>query len=384
MIRSIRKKKFFITTTVPQTLFFFTDQCSELERTFDVTAVSTDNELLRKFGRQEGIRVKGIRMEREISLVRDLISLFRWIILLIKARPYVVHANTPKASLLAMTAAWLTRRPIRIYMCHGLRYQGCTGKKRKLLIMMERIACRCANRVICVSQGVRLQFAKDAICSLEKSSVILRGSVNGVDTERFAPDIVDDTEIRERYAIRDDDYNFLFVGRMVSDKGINELISVVCRLYNEGFPVRLMLVGGRERQLDALLPKTEELIKKNRSFITECGRQADVRPFIKATDVLVLPSYREGFGQVLVEANAMERPVVVSRIVGCSDVVEEGVNGLYCEPRNEDSLYTSMKRMMTDKPLYTKMKEHSRPYVIQHFEHKLLLNHYISYYKAID
>lgn len=374
------KKKFIITTTVPMTLAFFQGQCKALVETYDVCAVSSPDKELTPFAKQEGIRFKTLGMKREISLLNDLIALFRWIWLLLCERPYVVHANTPKASLLAMIAAWITFRPVRIYMCHGLRYQGCTGMKRKILIWMERISCFCANQVICVSKGVREQLAEDGICCLEKSKVILYGSANGVDTEWFDPALVDDTNVKAEYGITENDFTCVFIGRIVRDKGVEELVKVTKRLHDEGFPIKLLLVGGREKKLDALSESTEQIVAKN-NFFMQCGRQSDVRPFIKVSKLLVLPSYREGFGQVLVEANSLGIPVIASRIVGCKDVVNEGTNGLFCESHDAQSLYDVMKVLLENKELYDTIKKNCREYVISRFDRKKVISAYVEYYK---
>lgn len=378
----MNKRKFFITTTVPITLGFFVGQCRNLKDIYDIRAISTDNELLKIFGEQEEIPVIGLNMEREISLFQDLVALVKWIWLLLRERPYVVHANTPKASLLAMIAAWLTFRPVRIYMCHGLRYQGCIGMKRKVLMTMERISCFCANRVICVSKGVREQFAEDKICSLNKSKVILYGSVNGVDTERFNPVIVDDFAVKTQYGIKDDDLVCIFVGRMVRDKGVEELVDVITLLHKAGLPVKLLIVGGREEGLDTLSTHTEKQIK-DADYIIECGRQSDVRAFIKASKLLVLPSYREGFGQVLVEANSLGIPVIASKIIGCKNVINEGVNGLLCEPRDKVTLYDCILSLFTDKELYNSIKSQCRQYTIDHFDRKMVTKAYINFYTSL-
>lgn len=375
-------RKFFITTTVPITLSFFEGQCKALSTMYDVCAISSPDKALVRFVEKEGIRYKSLRMEREISLLNDVIALMRWIWLLLLDRPYVVHANTPKASLLAMIASWLTFRPVRIYMCHGLRYQGCIGLKRKVLIMMEKITCFCANQVICVSKGVQEQFEEDGICSLKKSRVILHGSANGVDTDYFDSALVDAFAIKSQYNLTDKDFTCIFVGRMVKDKGVEELVEATKRLHDEGFPIKLLFVGGREEKLDSLSEQTESILDANDYFI-ECGRQSDVRPFIKASQLLILPSYREGFGQVLVEANAMGVPVVASNIVGCKNVVAEGINGLLCEPRNSQSLYETMVKLIRNEVLYNKIKEHCRAYTITHFDRKMVAKAYIDFYKSL-
>lgn len=142
---------------------------------------------------------------------------------------------------------------------------------------MERISCFCANHVICVSKGVREQLAEDDICCLEKSKVILYGSANGVDTEWFDPMLVDDTAVKTEYGITENDFTCVFIGRIVRDKGVEELVKVTKRLHDEGLPIKLLLVGGREKKLDALSESTEQIVAKN-DFFMECGQQSDVRP----------------------------------------------------------------------------------------------------------
>ena len=135
--RTDMKPKIFITTTVAQTLVFFQNQARLWRKDFSVTAISAEQDKLQEFAEDEGVNYRYMPMHREISLMADLTCLIRWIVLLLKERPYIVHGSTPKAGLLSMVAAWLTRRPVRIYMCHGLRFQGAEGKQRKLLMLME-------------------------------------------------------------------------------------------------------------------------------------------------------------------------------------------------------------------------------------------------------
>lgn len=378
----MKKKKFFITTTVSISLSFFKGQCSQLNNIYDVCAISTPSPDLISFAKSEGIKYKGLKMEREISLFSDLIALCRWLGLLFLQRPYLVHANTPKASLLAMIASWVTFRPIRIYMCHGLRYQGCTGIKRKILTWMERITCFCANHVICVSQGIQEQLAEDRICPLKKSQVILNGSANGVDTDWFNPDLINENTIKDQYGIKKGDIVVVFIGRIVRDKGIEELIDVTISLHKENMPIKLLIVGGRENNLDALSQCTENKIAEN-DYIIECGRQKDVRPFIKAATMLILPSYREGFGQVLIEANSLGIPVIASNIIGCKNIIVEGTNGLLCAPHNFQSLYETIMTLLTNTELYNSMKKKCRPYVINKFDRKKVSKAYVEYYSSL-
>ena len=162
------KRKLFITTTAARTLFFFKGQTKLWNEVFDVCAISSEKEKLINFSQTEGIRYNYMSMHREISLVSDVCCLLRFIWLFIKERPYIVHGNTPKASMLSMLAAWLTCRPIRIYMCHGLRYQTSTGNLRRILMFMEKLSCSCATQVICVSEGVRKPFVASDVKGLRE------------------------------------------------------------------------------------------------------------------------------------------------------------------------------------------------------------------------
>lgn len=182
----MKKKKFYITTTIAPTLFFFKGQPRLWKERFDVCAIAGEKERLKVFAEEEGICYKYMAIHREISLLSDFVCLFQFIWLFIKDRPYIVHGNTPKASMLSMVAAWLTRRPVRIYMCHGLRYQSAVGMTRKLLMFFEKLTCCCANRVLCVSNGVKGQLVDDGLCKMDKVKVILHGTAGGIDTRYFS------------------------------------------------------------------------------------------------------------------------------------------------------------------------------------------------------
>ena len=331
-------------------------------------AVSSDPEILKQFAEEEGIRYKHIPMKREISLLADILSLFRWIWLLLKERPYIVHGNTPKASLLSMVAAWMTRRPVRIYMCHGLRYQGTEGKLRKLLMTMEKIACSCATNVISVSKGVADIMVADGLCKKEKMMVVGHGSAGGVDMEKFNPDKVA--------------FVFAFVGRIVGDKGVNELVGAFNRINEKNQNTHLLLVGPNESVQDPISEKTAAIIDNNPS-IHAMGMQQDVRPFLKASDAFVLPSYREGFGMVLIEAGAMGLPCITTNITGCNEIIIPGENGAIVEPRNEGALYEEMNKWLESPEVVREMAGKARKLVEDRYECHKVWNLYFDKYKSL-
>lgn len=360
------KPKLFITTTVARTFTFFRGQTSLWEDSFDVCAISSERDKLIDFAQTEGIRYSYMPMHREISLVSDVCCLLRFIWLFIKERPHIVHGNTPKASMLSMVAAWLTQRPVRIYMCHGLRYQTTTGNLRRILMFMEKLSCSCATQVICVSEGVRKQLVKDGLCKEGKGKVVGYGTAGGIDVNYFTRNaIIGAPDKRAELGISKNAFVFSFVGRIVKDKGINELVAAFDKL-SQDHGVSLILVGPQEKDLDPIKRETEELIKANK-HIYAVGRQNDVRSYLAASDSFVLPSYREGVGMVLLEANSMDVPCIASDIIGCNDVVTEGVNGELVQPRSADALYHKMKDWAEHREYVEKLAKGCRNYVISRY-----------------
>lgn len=373
-------KKFFITTTIPTTLSFFKGNLRYLSEWFEVCAISSKLEELQQIGKREGVRTHCIPMERPIALFKDFICLFKFISFFLKERPYVVHGNTPKASMLSMVAAWITRRPVRIYMCHGLRYQGTQGKMRKLLMWMEKLTCACATEVICVSNGVRETFAADGICPLTKSVVLGAGSATGIDLEYFNPSLVNDTAMRRELGIAPEDFVFIFVGRIVTDKGLNELVAAFERLSKEYSHIQLVVVGPEETEQNPITEESRTIIKEN-TRIHAIGRRSDVRPYLLGADAFVFPSYREGFGMVLIEANAMGIPAISSDIIGCNEVIVPGENGDIIPAKDEEALYSKMKEWIDAPEAVKVMSVKSRELVKTRFDRKVVwknaLNEYL-------
>lgn len=360
------KPKLFITTTAARTLPFFKGQTKLWNEVFDVCAVSSEKENLINFAQTEGIRYSYMPMHREISLVSDVCCLLRFIWLFIKEHPYIVHGNTPKASMLSMVAAWLTRRPVRIYMCHGLRYQTTTGNLRRILMFMEKLSCSCATQVICVSEGVRKQLVVDGLCKEGKGKVVGYGTAGGIRVDYFSREaIIGAPDKRAELGISKNAFVFSFVGRIVKDKGINELV-VAFDMLSHDYDVSLILVGPQEKDLDPINKETEEIIRTNK-HIHAVGRQTDVRPYLAASDAFVLPSYREGVGMVLLEANAMGVPCIASDIIGCNDVVTVGVNGELVQPRNVEALYKKMKDWVEHRERVAELAKGCRNYVCSRY-----------------
>ena len=379
-----RKKKFLITTTIAPTLFFFKGQPRLWKEEYDVCAISGEAEKLKEFAEGEGIRYKYMPLHREVALLSDIVCLIRYVWLFLRERPYVVHGNTPKASMLSMVAAWITRRPVRVYMCHGLRYQSARGRMQKLLMWFEELSCACANKVLCVSHGVKEQLVVDGLCASSKAKVVLSGTAGGVDTDYFSRQAagVGRQEPGAGLNLPDDAFVFIFVGRIVRDKGIGELTGAFNQLYEKHKNVYLLLIGEKEQTLNPLDAETLQTIDENK-HIVELGHQDDIRPFLALSDALVLPSYREGVGQVLLEAGCMDVPCIASDIIGCNEVIVPGVNGELIPPQNEMALYLKMKEWVENPQTLQKMADSCRASIVERFAKERVWQAYIAEYRHL-
>lgn len=340
-------------------------QLRYLNNYFDVSAIAHDTGTLAEVATEQGVNTIAVTMARDIKPWQDLKSLARLYRLFRRGRPDIVHANTPKASLLAMVAAFAARVPHRIYTVTGLRFETTTGLKRLLLKSMERLTCACATKVIPEGEGVRATLLREGITrkSLHK---IHNGNINGVDLDHFR---CSEEVLLEADRLKTEEFIFIFVGRIVRDKGIDELVEAFDRLSAHRSDVALHLVGRFEEELDPISPRTRQTIEHN-ARIRLCGYQRDVRPYIAAADILVLPSYREGFPNVVIQAGAMETPAIVSDISGCNEIIIDGQNGIIVPPRDAEALYRAMVRVVEHRTLTRQMAQRARAMVASRYDQR--------------
>ena len=372
--------KLFRLNTIDWSLGMLSGQLRFLNQEFDVVAVANDSGILKEVAEREGVRTIGVPMHREISIAADCRSLVALYKLFRCERPYIVHSNTPKASLLSMVAAWAARVPHRIYLVTGLRFETTHGILRFILKTMERITCLCATKVIPEGDGVKATLLREHI-TRKPLQKIHHGNINGIDLEHFArtPEVMQRaTEIRNG----SEDFTFIFIGRMVRDKGINELVAAFDRLNSELPATKLLLVGKFEDELDPVLPETKQIIENNPK-IEFAGYQNDVRPFLVASDVAVLPSYREGFPNVVIQAGAMGLAQIVTDINGCNEVVIEGQNGLIIPKQNEEALYNAMRRLATDRELTVRMAASARELIATRYRQEDVWAELLKMYKSL-
>lgn len=372
--------KLIRTSTIPASLEnLLKGQLKMLSKYYNVLAVSSPGDDMETIEEREGVRTIAIPMERRISLIKDFISLIRLIVLFAKERPDMVHSITPKAGLLSMLAAWITRVPVRMHTFTGLVFPTATGKMQKLLIAMDRLTCFCATHINPEGEGVKRDLVNYNITS-KPLHIIANGNVNGIDLEYFdkTPEVVEKACSYKEEGT----FTFCFVGRMVRDKGINELVHSFLRLYQKDERVRLLLVGPFEKELDPVLPEVEEHILHHPG-ICYMGYQNDVRPFLVASDALVFPSYREGFPNVVIQAGAMGLPAIVTDINGCNEIVLPDLNGVIIPSKDEQALYESMKYFASHPVEVEKMAANARPLIASRYEQRIVWNALLDEYKSI-
>ncbi len=357
-------------TTVPESLMFVEGQVGYMKaRGFDIVGLSSPGEWLTRFAEREGVPVYAVEMPRRITPWHDILAVLKLIWVLRRIRPQIVHAHTPKGGLLGMLGAWLSRVPVRLYHMHGLPYLTATGWRRRLLMWSEYLSCRFAHRVICVSASVRAVAVDAGLCSADKIRVLLQGSCNGVDAAvRFNPFLHAAelrTATRRKYDIPCETMVVGFVGRLVRSKGIVELADAWATLRQEFPRVHLLLVGPAESG-DPVPAEVERRLHHD-PRVHLVGEEWDIPPVYAAMDLLVLPTYREGFPIVLLEAAAMKLAIVATSVPGCIDAVQDGVTGTLIPPYAPQQLAEAMRRYLNDPDLRHRHGEAARERVLRDF-----------------
>lgn len=352
-------KKIIRSSTVPQSLKSFCwDMLKELSREYEVVAVSSPGVALDEVGEHEGVRTIAVPMERHISLFKDLKSLWRMWRVLRREKPDMIHSMTPKAGLMSMMGGWLAGVPVRVHTFTGLVWPTTSGFKRRVLMATDWITCACATHVIPEGEGVKSDLLNHHI-TRKPIKVLGYGNVKGIDLERFDP--------QQFPAQPHEGFTFVFVGRIVRDKGINELVAAFDKLHQEHQDVRLVLIGPREDHLDPVSPETLDRIERG-DGIEAVGSQSDVRPFYADADALVFPSYREGFPNVVIEAGAMGLPSIVTDINGAREIIIDGQNGVIVPPQDEQALYLAMKHFVEHPDQIATLARNARPLIASRYE----------------
>lgn len=411
-------------TTVPQSLkILLKGQLGYMKsKGFEVIGISSPGNDIKCIIEDEGVEVHKVSMSRQITPLKDLFALFKLILFFKKEHPVIVHTHTPKAGILGMLAAKITNVPIRLHTVAGMPLMEANGFEKKVLESVEKITYYCASKVYPNSKGLERFILENSYVKKEKVKLLANGSTNGIDTSFFNPEFYTYQQnqfLKKQLGIPEHSFVFIFVGRLVADKGIKELVHAF-KAYcsndtgdNTDIPdnilssipgvsreiisltdsdisqnwievnsqleiknvvkiepitrnVKLLLVGPYESRLDPLDRETIDEIENNPNIIT-VGFQDDVRPYFAVSDALVFPSYREGFPNVVMQAGAMNLPSIVSDIFGCNEIIIEGENGIIIPPKDTKELQNAMQRLVEDLNLYKRLKSQARELIITRY-----------------
>ena len=374
-------KKIIRAVTVSMSVGFFEPMVKDLQQKgYEVVSMSSPGPELEHL-RELGVKAIEVPMERRMSPTKDLKSLWGLIKVFRQERPYMVHSMTPKAGLLCMMAAWLTRVPRRIHTFTGLVWPTATGLSRKVLMLTDWLTCAFATHIIPEGEGVKNDLQQHI--TRKPMKVLGYGNVRGVDMQRFSrrPEVMAMAdEIR-----KEDVFTFLFVGRIVGDKGMNELMQAFKQLQTECSNVRLLLVGRFEENLDPLKPETMEEIKDNPSIEHVGAKYGDeLLAYYAASDCFVFPSYREGFPNTVMEAGAMELPCIGTDINGSLEIIVDGKNGVIIPSKDVDALYRAMKAMATNKTQTAHYASQARQMIADRFEQSFVRQCLYEFYEEVE
>ncbi len=375
-------------TTVPMSLAgLLKGQLKFMSQYFDVIGISSSGQgLLKEIETWEDIQSIPVEMTRKITPIKDLTAVYKLYKIFKTEQPFIVHTHTPKAGTLGMLAAKWAGVPHRLHTIAGLPLVEASGPKRLLLNIVEKITYKCATKIYPNSNGLKKIILEHKFTSKTKLKVLGNGSSNGIDTSYYDTLMVSDKnkkDLKEQLGIKPNDFVFLFVGRLVNDKGINELIDAFAHISKAFAHAKLLLVGPYETHMDPLKGKTMETIKTHKNIIA-VGWQNDVRPYFAISNILVFPSYREGFPNVVLQAGAMKLPCIVTNINGCNEIVSEPDNGIIIPVKNTGALRSAMETMYR---MPTKerniMGETSRKMIVAKFEQQFVWNEILGEYTQL-
>lgn len=377
-------------TTVPISLEKLLDnQLLFMKQHYEVNAISSDKPNLERVGELQEVPVFHVEMTRKITPWQDLKAVWQLYNYFKKEKPFIVHSHTPKAGTVGMMAAKLAGVPHRLHTIAGLPLLEARGFKRKLLNAVEKVTYTCATHIYPNSHGLKEIIIQEQFCKTNKLKVLGNGSSNGINTACFNPEnfsVQQNIDLKNSLGIQPEDFVFVFVGRLVGDKGINELVTAfeLFTTHNtQPITPKLLLVGPFESSLDPLQPETLRIMDTNKNIIS-VGFQKDVRPYFAISDCLVFPSYREGFPNVVMQAGAMGLPSIVTNINGCNEIIVEGENGSIIPVKNTEALGEAMRKMMEDHNFRTQLQQNARPMIVSRYEQQVVWEAILAEYKRLE
>ncbi len=377
--QGMKKNKIIYIVAIPGSVrTFLAERMHYLAETHEVSAICSPGAEHEQF-KEEGLVTHAIPIARRISPLKDIVSLVRLYRFLKQQRPDIVHTMTPKAGLLGTIASWAARVPVRIAMFNG-ELKLPNRLTCAIVRVTNALTCFFATHLNADGFGTR-QYVLEQKITRKPITVFWKGNINGIDLTRFSRKGRRD-EMRRSLGINESTLVYIYVGRIVHDKGIDELVPAFARLQQSGVDAALLLVGEEEQHLDPISEKTRQTIHQNQ-HIYAIGRQRNVPDWLEAADVFILPSHREGCNCSLLEAGAMGLPSIASDILGCRDIIKERINGLLVPSKNPDALHDAMYLLYTSAFLRHQLQEQSRPYVEANFDRKDVWKEMLFFYNQL-
>lgn len=364
------KKKLIIIVTVPVVLeTWLKGQPRFLSNYYDIEIITSYANSVQEVEKYERVAVKTFDFTRKINLLKDLKVLFQLWMYFIQTKPDIIYTLTPKAGLLGMIASFFARIPIRFHNVVGLPHLEATGKRKVILKFTEKLTYLFTTHLYCNS--INLKNIMSAQLTSKPVNIIGNGSVNGVDENYFFDSSTQEEKenYRQTLGIAKNCFIITFVGRIVKDKGINELVKSFSEINRNTPNTKLLLIGDFEEELDPLDKITLETIKNSKNII-HFPFQHEIRNFLSITDLFVLPSYREGLPNVLIEAGSFGIPLIATNINGCNEIIQNGVNGLLCEKKDTRSLRDAIEKLIINQELYRSLKDNVRSTIIKRYSQK--------------
>ena len=363
---------------------FIGNQFSFLQKNggYEMHLICTPDEAIDAFVKQHDVRYKPITIERQLNIVKDLKAIFEISRYIRRYRIDIVIGHQAKGMLLAMFAATIARAPYKIIMAHGVLVDTMHGLKKSLMVFEERFIARLADITICVSDSVRQRRLEEGIDRAEKQVIIGDGTCNGVDAiNQFNPQNIDVTlltSLRAQFKLTENDYVIGFCGRMVKDKGIVELIDAFSIVAKTCSNAKLLIIGPKE-QRDSIPAETYDIIEKNNRIIfTGSVDRYKMQCYYALMDSFVLPSYREGFPTVVLEASAMSIPVITTKATGCIDSIIDGETGLFVDI--DASSIANAIIELNDKQKGKDIGSRGRELVLRKYEHQIVCSNMLSFF----
>lgn len=380
------KKKVLRVAAVPGSLAtLLNGQLAYLNQYYEVIGLASEGQQHEDIRTNENINTIPVNISRRINPFQDFISLIRLYIIFKREKPFLVHSITPKAGLLSMVAAYLARVPHRAHTFTGLIFPTKEGFMKRILIFFDKIICFCATSIYPEGQGVKNDLINYDI-TRKPLKIIANGNVNGVDVDHFDPSLFSQKSIldlRNKYDYSPNDFIFLFVGRIVKDKGIIELINAFAQLQSKKSNIKLLLVGTFESDIDPVPSDIENEILQNQDIL-HVGHQLDVRPFFALSNVLILPSYREGFPNVILQAGAMGKYCIVTDINGSNEIIKHNQNGAIIPVKDSAALLEQMVHCLETKSRFEAPNSTYRQLIVDKFEQKIIWEALLKEYQSME